>query len=119
MQVGMQIVYQNKSIIPTPRCSAQRQSSPSKRKQWASTSLGLVEHHFTKTTPCPGQCGGLGVHRRKDKKLGSCRPPSFCRWNDPLRVAEKAALLDILSEGRVILDLGGLAKREFDGRVST
>ena len=37
-------------------------------------------------------------------------------WNDPLRVAEKVALLDHLSGGRAVLGLGrGLARREYAG----
>ncbi len=37
-------------------------------------------------------------------------------WNDPLRVAEKLALLDHLSDGRLLFGMGrGLARREYDG----
>src|SRR5690606_9585861 len=36
-------------------------------------------------------------------------------WNDPLRVAEKMAFLDYLSNGRAVLGLGrGLARREYE-----
>jgi alkanesulfonate monooxygenase SsuD/methylene tetrahydromethanopterin reductase-like flavin-dependent oxidoreductase (luciferase family) len=37
-------------------------------------------------------------------------------WNDPLRVAEKIALLDHLADGRVLFGMGrGLARREYAG----
>ncbi len=37
-------------------------------------------------------------------------------WNDPLRVAERALVLDHLSEGRAVLGMArGLAKREYNG----
>jgi alkanesulfonate monooxygenase SsuD/methylene tetrahydromethanopterin reductase-like flavin-dependent oxidoreductase (luciferase family) len=37
-------------------------------------------------------------------------------WHDPIRLAEEAAVLDHLSDGRLVLGIGrGLAKLEFDG----
>ena len=37
-------------------------------------------------------------------------------WHDPMRVAEKVAMLDNISEGRVILGIGrGLGRVEFEG----
>jgi alkanesulfonate monooxygenase SsuD/methylene tetrahydromethanopterin reductase-like flavin-dependent oxidoreductase (luciferase family) len=37
-------------------------------------------------------------------------------WHDPIRVAEQAALLDTLSDGRIVLGLGrGLGRVEFEG----
>ena len=37
-------------------------------------------------------------------------------WNDPLRVAEKVALLDNLTDGRVVFGMGrGLARTEYEG----
>jgi excinuclease ABC subunit A len=53
-----------------------------------------------------------GEYQRIKLATGSCIIP----WNDqPLRIAEKAALLDQLSGGRAILGIGrGLSRREFD-----
>lgn len=37
-------------------------------------------------------------------------------WNDPMRVVEKIALVDNLSDGRAMFGMGrGLARREFEG----
>jgi alkanesulfonate monooxygenase SsuD/methylene tetrahydromethanopterin reductase-like flavin-dependent oxidoreductase (luciferase family) len=36
-------------------------------------------------------------------------------WNDPLRVAEKMIMLDILSGGRAVFGMGrGLSRTEYD-----
>ena len=79
-------------------------------------SVWVVEHHFEDYSFCPDNFVYLAhlAGRTKNIRLatGACIVP----WNtQPLRVAEKAALLDQLSGGRLILGLGrGLSKKEFD-----
>ncbi|MEC9247584.1 MAG: LLM class flavin-dependent oxidoreductase [Pseudomonadota bacterium] len=79
-------------------------------------SVWVVEHHFEDYSFCPDNFVYLAhlAGRTKNIKLatGACIVP----WNiQPLRVAEKAALLDQLCNGRLILGLGrGLSRKEFD-----
>ena len=78
--------------------------------------LWVVEHHFEDYSFCPDNFVYLAHLSGKTQRIklatGSCIIP----WNDqPLRIAEKAALLDQLSGGRAILGIGrGLSRREFD-----
>ncbi|HTV89217.1 MAG TPA: LLM class flavin-dependent oxidoreductase [Stellaceae bacterium] len=76
--------------------------------------LWSAEHHFFDYSFCPdnlqlmtylaGVCPGVG--------LGTAAV--IVPWHDPLRVAEQAAVLDLLCHGRLRLGLGrGLARREF------
>jgi alkanesulfonate monooxygenase SsuD/methylene tetrahydromethanopterin reductase-like flavin-dependent oxidoreductase (luciferase family) len=76
--------------------------------------LWSAEHHFNDYSFVPdnlqlmahlaGVCPGVG--------LGTAAV--IVPWHDPLRVAENAAVLDLLCKGRLRLGLGrGLARREF------
>lgn len=76
--------------------------------------LWSAEHHFFDYSFCPdnlqlmtylaGACPGID--------LGTAAV--ILPWHDPLRVAEQAAVLDLLCKGRLRLGLGrGLARREF------
>ena len=76
--------------------------------------LWSVEHHFYDYSFCPDNLQLMsylaGVTRHADLGTAAVILP----WHDPLRVAEQAAMLDLLSEGRLRLGLGrGLARREF------
>ena len=78
-------------------------------------SIGIVEHHFEDYSFCPDNFVYLahlaGITKNAKLMTGAVIVP----WNDPLRVAEKAALLDEISDGRLILGLGrGLSRREYD-----
>jgi alkanesulfonate monooxygenase SsuD/methylene tetrahydromethanopterin reductase-like flavin-dependent oxidoreductase (luciferase family) len=76
--------------------------------------LWSAEHHFFDYAFCPDNLQLMtylaGVCRGVDFGTAAVIVP----WHDPLRVAEQAAVLDLLCKGRLRLGLGrGLARREF------
>lgn len=78
--------------------------------------MASVEHHFDDYSMCPDNSQLLSHIAGKTSRIKLMPAAFILPWNDPLRVAEKIVLLDILSEGRAILGMGrGLARAEFDG----
>ena len=76
--------------------------------------LWSAEHHFFDYSFCPDnlQLMTFLAARHPDIDLGTAAV--ILPWHDPLRVAEQAAILDLLSKGRLRLGMGrGLARREF------
>lgn len=76
--------------------------------------LWSAEHHFFDYSFCPDNLQLMtylaGVCPNIDLGTAAVILP----WHDPLRVAEQAAVLDLLCKGRLRLGLGrGLARREF------
>jgi alkanesulfonate monooxygenase SsuD/methylene tetrahydromethanopterin reductase-like flavin-dependent oxidoreductase (luciferase family) len=76
--------------------------------------LWSAEHHFFDYSFCPDNLQLMtylaGVCPNVDLGTAAVILP----WHDPLRVAEQAAVLDLLCKGRLRLGLGrGLARREF------
>ncbi len=76
--------------------------------------LWSAEHHFFDYAFCPDNLQLMtylaGVCRGVDFGTTAVIVP----WHDPLRVAQQAAVLDLLCKGRLRLGLGrGLARREF------
>src|SRR5262245_66205760 len=79
-------------------------------------SIWGVEHHFTDYTMCPDVLQFLTymAGRTQRAQLGSM--VVVLPWHDPMRAAEEIAMLDNMSDGRMILGLGrGAGKVEFDG----
>ncbi len=74
-----------------------------------------VEHHFEDYSFCPDNFVYLAHVAAKTRRIKLATGACIIPWNaQPLRVAEKAALLDQLSGGRAIFGMGrGLARREF------
>ncbi|GAA5162717.1 LLM class flavin-dependent oxidoreductase [Amycolatopsis dongchuanensis] len=74
----------------------------------------VVEHHFSDYSACPDNFVVLAnlAGRTTRIKLGTAAV--ILPWNDPLRVAEKALMVDTISGGRLLLGFGrGLSRTEY------
>jgi alkanesulfonate monooxygenase SsuD/methylene tetrahydromethanopterin reductase-like flavin-dependent oxidoreductase (luciferase family) len=73
------------------------------------------EHHFTDYSACPDNVQFLSWLAGRTRKVKLGTGAIILPWNDPLRVVEKIAMLDHLSDGRTLLGLGrGLARVEYE-----
>jgi alkanesulfonate monooxygenase SsuD/methylene tetrahydromethanopterin reductase-like flavin-dependent oxidoreductase (luciferase family) len=73
-----------------------------------------VEHHFFDYSFCPDNLQLLAYLAGRLPNIAVGTAAVILPWNEPLRVAEKVALLDHLSGGRVRFGMGrGLSRREF------
>jgi len=75
-----------------------------------------TEHHFEDYSFCPDNFVYLSHVAALTKQIRLSTGAVILPWNvQPLRVVEKAAMLDLLSGGRFMLGLGrGLSRREYD-----
>jgi alkanesulfonate monooxygenase SsuD/methylene tetrahydromethanopterin reductase-like flavin-dependent oxidoreductase (luciferase family) len=77
-------------------------------------SFWAVEHHFFPYSMCPDNFQFLAQVAGQTKRIGLGTGAVIVPWNDPYRIAAKAALLDNQSGGRALLGFGrGLARREY------
>ena len=73
-----------------------------------------VEHHFFDYAFCPDNIQLLSFLAARTERIDLGTAAVILPWNEPLRVAEKIALLDQLSGGRVRFGMGrGLSRREY------
>src|SRR6516164_11700325 len=76
--------------------------------------LWAVEHHFNDYSFCPDNLQLMAYLAAICPNIDLGTAAVILPWNDPLRVAEKAIVLDMLSKGRLRFGIGrGLARREF------
>lgn len=76
--------------------------------------LWSAEHHFFDYSFCPDNLQLLTYLAGVCPNVGLGTAAVIVPWHDPLRVAEQAAVVDLLCKGRLRLGLGrGLARREF------
>src|SRR5271165_1839419 len=76
--------------------------------------LWAVEHHFNDYSFCPDNLQLMAYLAGICPNIDLGTAAVILPWNDPLRVAEKVIVLDMLSKGRLRFGMGrGLARREF------
>jgi alkanesulfonate monooxygenase SsuD/methylene tetrahydromethanopterin reductase-like flavin-dependent oxidoreductase (luciferase family) len=79
-------------------------------------SLWGVEHHFTDYTMCPDVLQYLTYFAGRTDRIQLGSMVVVLPWHQPVRVAEQVAVLDHMSNGRLILGIGrGLGRIEFEG----
>ncbi|MEZ5376882.1 MAG: LLM class flavin-dependent oxidoreductase [Acidimicrobiales bacterium] len=73
-----------------------------------------VEHHFYDYSFCPDNTQWLSAIAAATERIDVGTAAVIMPWNEPLRVAEKVALLDHIAGGRVRFGMGrGLSRREY------
>ncbi|MGB8365815.1 MAG: LLM class flavin-dependent oxidoreductase [Rhizomicrobium sp.] len=114
MRVGMHLGYQNLNGVPDAEKFMAETKLAIEAEAMGFDYVGPVEHHFTDYAACPDPFQMLAYVAAKTKNIKLITAAVILPWNNPLRVAEQALVLDILSEGRLILGMGrGAARREF------
>jgi len=73
-----------------------------------------VEHHFYDYSFCPDNTEWLASIAGRTSRIDVGTAAVIMPWNEPLRVAEKIALLDHIADGRLRFGMGrGLSRREY------
>lgn len=115
MQVGVHLGYQNLHGLTDYEFFRRETQIAIEAEAMGFDFAAMVEHHFTDYAACPDPLQALSYVAAKTKTIKLMPAAVILPWNDPLRVVEKVAMLDSLSEGRVVLGMGrGAARREFD-----
>jgi alkanesulfonate monooxygenase SsuD/methylene tetrahydromethanopterin reductase-like flavin-dependent oxidoreductase (luciferase family) len=116
MDVGMMMVF---ASYGWENCSDQRVWDEEIRLARLAADLGFdclwsAEHHFNDYSFVPDNLQLMSYLTAACPNIDLGTAAVIIPWHDPLRVAEQAAVLDLLSKGRLRLGLGrGLARREF------
>ena len=116
MDVGMMMVF---ASYGWDNCSDDRVWDEEIRLARLAADLGFdclwsAEHHFNDYSFVPDNLALMTHLTALCPNIDVGTAAVILPWHDPLRVAENAAVLDMLSKGRLRLGLGrGLARREF------
>jgi len=114
MKVGVHLGFQNLHGLPDYEFFRKETQIAIEAEAMGFDFAAIVEHHFTDYAACPDPLQALAYVAAKTKTIKLMPAAVILPWNNPLRVVEKTAMLDAISEGRVVLGMGrGAARREF------
>jgi alkanesulfonate monooxygenase SsuD/methylene tetrahydromethanopterin reductase-like flavin-dependent oxidoreductase (luciferase family) len=117
MKTNFGLLFQNLSdSIPDAEYYASELHLAEQAEPLGFEGIWCVEHHFDKDySMCPDPLQLLSYLAGRTNSIKLVTAAVILPWHEqPLRVAEQIAMLDNLSDGRVILGLGrGLAKDEY------
>lgn len=117
MHVGMSIVFQNPGKQLSDRAVYRNELKLADLAEpLGFDSVWSVEHHFTDYTMCPDPLQFLTYMAARTEKVQLGTMVVVLPWRDTMRTAEQIAMLDHMSDGRLILGLGrGAGRIEFEG----
>ena len=117
MHVGMSVVFQNPGRArPDHEVWRDELKLADQAEPLGFESLWTVEHHFTDYMLAPNPMQFLTYMAGRTKKIQLGSMVAVLPWHDPMWQAEQIAMLDVISDGRLILGIGrGAALVEFDG----
>jgi alkanesulfonate monooxygenase SsuD/methylene tetrahydromethanopterin reductase-like flavin-dependent oxidoreductase (luciferase family) len=117
MEVGLSVLFQNTDGSRTDHQVYRNELRLAELAEpLGFDSVWTTEHHFTDYMLCPDPLQFLTYMAAKTTRIKLGSMVVVLPWHDPLRVAENLAVLDTISEGRVVFGIGrGAGDVEFDG----
>ncbi|HEY1967883.1 MAG TPA: LLM class flavin-dependent oxidoreductase [Pseudonocardia sp.] len=118
MHTGLLLVFQNfEGQLPDEVCYWNNIELGEQADALGYDSLWCPEHHFDGDySMCPDNLQVLAYLAGRTSQIQLASGAVILPWNDPLRVVEKAALMDVLAKGRFLFGMGrGLARMEYVG----
>jgi alkanesulfonate monooxygenase SsuD/methylene tetrahydromethanopterin reductase-like flavin-dependent oxidoreductase (luciferase family) len=117
MDVGMLLVFQNWfENVSDKEVFTRELEAGVQAEKYGFDSVWSAEHHFDDYAVCPDNLQIMAYIASRTSRIKLGTGAVILPWNDPLRVVEKAVMLDHMSNGRTLLGMGrGLAKMEYEG----
>jgi deazaflavin-dependent oxidoreductase (nitroreductase family) len=119
MQFGVQMIFQSfgyPDTVTDGQVIAEEIQLGVLADELGFDALWPVEHHFEDYAFCPDNIEFLAYMAARTERIGLATGAVIMPWHEPVRVAERIALLDHLSGGRTLFGMGrGLARREYAG----
>lgn len=116
MKVGMTLQLTSFGGKPDLQTYQEELSLADMAEGFGFDSIWALDHHFTGYVMSPDPCQLLSYIAGRTRRVQLGTAVIVLPWHDPVEVAEKIALLDLLSGGRTIFGFGrGAASIEYAG----